>query len=311
MLEKLLTYLRSKPGKIIQFNKVHLVYEKEHMESVLIANRESFVKGDSMWKPMEKLLGKDSLITMPYGDAWREKKKAAIDKLNSITEEQIKEIVAPHIEGLPIMVNIANLARKLTGNVIMSIYDTQLSEEDCKLLPEAMELLNTQLIGSFLPYWLKFMLPNKGRFEFICDKIGDILGGAQGDEVVTMFIAGTDTTASALTWHIISGETDPNMTVRKYPPIWFFPRVVERNIELFNHKFNKGDLVILLPIVYGNLPFGGGARKCVGEKLALMEIEVISKMLRDKYEITFVGDPSLTNSVTLWPKDARVRLKLK
>jgi len=126
-----------------------------------------------------------------------------------------------------------------------------------------------------------------------------------------MFVAGTDTTASALTWHIITGETDPNITVRKYPPIWFFPRIVDKDIELFDHYFSKGDLVILLPIVYGNFPFGGGARKCVGEKLALMEIEVISKLLRDKYDITFIGDSALTSSVTLWPKDARIRLKLK
>jgi len=42
-----------------------------------------------------------------------------------------------------------------------------------------------------------------------------------------------------------------------------------------------------------------------------MEIEVISKLLRDKYDITFIGDSALTSSVTLWPKDARIRLKLK
>jgi cytochrome P450 len=174
-----------------------------------------------------------------------------------------------------------------------------------------MELLNTQLIGSFLPYWLKFVIPGKGRFDFVCNRIGDVLGGAKRDEIVTMFVAGTDTTASVLTWHIITGETDPNITVRKYPPIWFFPRIVDKDIDLFNHSFSKGDLVILLPIVYGNFPFGGGARKCVGEKLALMETEVISNLLRDKYDITFIGDSTLTNSVTLWPKDARVRLKLK
>ena len=311
MLEKLLTYLRSKSGKIIQFNKIHLVYENEHMESILVTNRESFVKGDNMWKPVERLLGKESLITMPYGDTWRAKKKEALDKLKEITEDQIKQIVAPHLEGLPNVVNIATLARKITGNVIMSLYDTQLSEEDCKLLPEAMELLNTQLIGSFLPYWLKFAIPGKGRFDFVCNKIGDILGGAKRDEIVTMFVAGTDTTASALTWHIITGETDPNITVRKYPPIWFFPRIVDKDIELFDHYFSKGDLVILLPIVHGCFTFGGGARKCVGEKLALMEIEVISKLLRDKYDITFIGDSALTSSVTLWPKDARIRLKLK
>jgi cytochrome P450 len=281
------------------------------MESILVTNRESFVKGDNMWKPVERLLGKESLITMPYGDTWRAKKKEALDKLKEITEDQIKQIVAPHLEGLPNVVNIATLARKITGNVIMSLYDTQLSEEDCKLLPEAMELLNTQLIGSFLPYWLKFAIPGKGRFDFVCNKIGDILGGAKRDEIVTMFVAGTDTTASALTWHIITGETDPNITVRKYPPIWFFPRIVDKDIELFDHYFSKGDLVILLPIVHGCFPFGGGARKCVGEKLALMEIEVISKLLRDKYDITFIGDSALTSSVTLWPKDARTRLKLK
>ena len=311
MLQKLLNYLRARPGQIVNFNKVHLVYENEHMESILVHNRESFGKGDGLWKPVERLLGKNSLITMPYGDAWREKKKATIDKLKEITEDKIKEIVTPSIEGLPFMVNVASLARKLTGDVIMSMYDVQLSEGDRELLPEAMELLNTQLVGSFLPYWLRFVIPSNGRFEYICNRLGDILGGANKDDVITMFIAGTDTTASALTWHIITNESDPNTTVRKYPPIWFFPRIAEKDIELFNHRFNKGDLVILLPIVYGNFPFGGGARKCVGEKLALMEVDVISKLLRSKYEITFVGDDSLTNSVTLWPKDARVRLKLK
>lgn len=46
------------------------------------------------------------------------------------------------------------------------------------------------------------------------------------------------------------------------------------------------------------LPFGGGARKCVGDQFALMESTVALAMLLKKFDVELVGSPDSVELVT-------------
>lgn len=154
------------------------------------------------------------------------------------------------------------------------------------------------------------------------------------DEAVSFFFAGTDTTASTLTWalHLLSEHPDirqalyaevdevlggrtathadvPRLelthriiteTLRLWPAGWMFTRTVTADTELGGHEITSGTTLVYsaylihhhpdlyedadrfdpdrwLPQRAGRIPrhayipFGGGARKCIGETFGLTE----------------------------------------
>jgi cytochrome P450 len=174
------------------------------------------------------------------------------------------------------------------------------------------------------------------------------------DEVMTLFLAGHETTANALTWAfylltqhpeiyarareeargVLGGrmptvEDLPKMpfalqilkeTMRLYPPAYIMGRSAERAVELGAHSLKKGAVVMInifgihhradyfpdperfLPsrfstenekqLVRGSyLPFGGGARVCIGNHFALMEAQLILTHLLQTLELHYDGPP--------------------
>ncbi len=103
------------------------------------------------------------------------------------------------------------------------------------------------------------------------------------DELVTLFVAGNDTTANALTWlcHVLEqhpeverklcaevdevlggrAPTDEDLprltytrlvimeTMRLYPPVWMFPRFARDEIVVGNYRIKSGSAIILSPFV--------------------------------------------------------------
>lgn len=79
------------------------------------------------------------------------------------------------------------------------------------------------------------------------------------DEVLSIFIAGTETTGTALTWalHLLSQHPDQRGTsaewaraavseaVRLYPPAWALRRVVDEPLEIGGHEVPAGARVIV------------------------------------------------------------------
>ena len=163
------------------------------------------------------------------------------------------------------------------------------------------------------------------------------------DELMTLMLAGQDTTVSALSWALYWIHSLPNVrekllleldsadssdpmnltklpyltavcqeTLRIYPiAMLTFPRRVEQPIELLGYRLKPGTLLVgciylmhQRPDIYPNpkqfkperflenkfsgfefLPFGGGARRCIGEALAIVEMKLVLAALLSRYEL--------------------------
>ncbi|MEH1933256.1 MAG: cytochrome P450 [Nostoc sp.] len=167
------------------------------------------------------------------------------------------------------------------------------------------------------------------------------------DQLITLILAGYETTASAMAWGLywihqkplvrekllqeldtLGDSPDPmsiyrlpyltavcNETLRIHPVTMFsFPRVVQEPVELLGHPLEPG--TVLLPSIYLThqredlypqpkefqperfverqfspyefLPFGGGARRCIGEALALFEMKLVLATVLSRYHLALV-----------------------
>ena len=157
------------------------------------------------------------------------------------------------------------------------------------------------------------------------EETAEALSDAQvRDEVMTLFVAGHETTANALTWtwYLLSKHSrvserlraelsrDPqspyldavlNETLRLYPPAWILGRDAVREVEVAGWRIRKGATVFVSPLVmhrsaryftdperfdpdrwlpppqlpqFAYFPFGGGARKCLGDQFAWSEARI-------------------------------------
>ncbi len=188
------------------------------------------------------------------------------------------------------------------------------------------------------------------------------------DEIMTLIIAGHETTASALTWtwyllsqhpaamacmreEIRSLPADLPMTVeslqqlvytrqvideslRLYPPGWVLTRKAIAADEIGGHVIDSGSHVFVSPyMVHRNpafwpdperfdperfapgadegrhmcayLPFGAGPRRCIGEQLAVLEMQIHFFVMAREFELGYLGDrpPVLDAQVNLRPRD--------
>jgi cytochrome P450 len=180
------------------------------------------------------------------------------------------------------------------------------------------------------------------------------------DELVTLYIAGQETTASVLTFAIhelmknpeilqkMKAEIDTvdaltyqnlgqlkyveqvlNESMRMYPPGWGLSREVAKDVEVNGLKMKKG-CTLFLPIYHLHhdekiwespekfiperfedkvnehyyLPFGTGARICIGKYFSLIEMKIIFYYLFKNYQLELEEgfELQLKTPMTLSPK---------
>ncbi|MBS1594801.1 MAG: cytochrome P450 [Bacteroidetes bacterium] len=187
------------------------------------------------------------------------------------------------------------------------------------------------------------------------------------DEVITIFLAGHETTANAMSFALylmarhpeaaqrIREETaavlaDGPLTyeslmrldyttravkevMRLYPPAWIIGREATQDDVIGDYLIKKGDTMMLFPYLthrmeqyweeplrfdpdrflpermkdrprYAYFPFGGGARLCIGNNFAMMEMQLILALICSRYKFS-VPDGfrlELEALVTLRPK---------
>ncbi|WP_424217686.1 cytochrome P450 (plasmid) [Streptomyces sp. BI20] len=174
------------------------------------------------------------------------------------------------------------------------------------------------------------------------------------DEVLTIYLAGHETTAVGLLWSLLSVANNPSVqeemddeltrvlsgrepdpedlealpytrqvideSLRLYPPIWIYPRDAVGDDELAGHHIPGGSSVLLSPLVshrnpryWDNpeafdphrfdpervrerprmtyFPFGAGARMCIGNFMALLELRIAMAMITQRFRLSLVpGD---------------------
>jgi cytochrome P450 len=182
------------------------------------------------------------------------------------------------------------------------------------------------------------------------------------DEMMTLFLAGHETTANALVWTfallsrhpfaarqiraevraVLQGRAPgaaelPQLkytamviqeALRLYPPIWATARISVENQQIAGCLIPAGSLVMVSPFAmhrdpslwdnpegfdperflperndarprYAFYPFGGGARLCLGNHFAMMEMSVIVAMTAQRYDLRLVPGQELVPQALL------------
>jgi cytochrome P450 len=177
------------------------------------------------------------------------------------------------------------------------------------------------------------------------------------DEVMTVFMAGHETTGSGMAWTLyaiaqhpeveerLEAEADavlggraptiedlPQLTyarmvvdesLRLYPPIWAFTRDPVNDDEIGGYHIPAGSTIVLSPYAtqrhhdfwddpeafdperfaperaksvtpFSYFPFGSGSRKCIGFHLALLQMQLLTAMLAQRFRIRAVPGHEVT-----------------
>jgi cytochrome P450 len=184
------------------------------------------------------------------------------------------------------------------------------------------------------------------------------------DQVLTMLMAGHETTAKALSWTTVLLDRHPEETaaldtqleevlggrlptvadlpalplllhtiqesLRLYPPVWLISRKALADDEIGGFAVSAGTLVCVSPYLlhrhpaywveperfdpgrfasppaeeFAYMPFSGGPRRCIGERLALLEAQLALAVLRQRVRIRLVPDHPVEPEalVTLRPR---------
>ncbi|HJR08693.1 MAG TPA: cytochrome P450 [Pyrinomonadaceae bacterium] len=196
------------------------------------------------------------------------------------------------------------------------------------------------------------------------------------DEVMTIFLAGHETTANALAWTwyllaqnpeaetrlhaeldaVLDGGRLPTVedlprlrytemvlaeSMRLYPPAWVIGRLAIKDYAVGDTFAEKGTLVLMSQYVmhrdarffpdplrfdperwtpeakesrpqYSYFPFGGGARRCIGEGFAWMEGTLLVAAIARRWRMRLVADQAIVPHprITLRPKHG-IRMTLE
>jgi cytochrome P450 len=294
---------------------------------------------------------------------------------------------------------------KLTLEIISQTMMSTQVKGDFEQLSDALEYVMKGMIGRTssllrLPYWLplpqhitmkknrklmddtvaKIIAERRASTEHFDDLLSMLLevedadtkermSDAQiRDEVITIYLAGHETTANAMafTFYLLAKHPDAAQRIaaevkqvfsdgaitydglnklefttmvikesmRLFPPAWAITREVAKDDVIDGYLLKKGDSVVMSPYIiqrqqqywqdpdafkperfaadkaksihrYAYFPFGGGARLCIGNNFAMMEMQIILAMVCGKFNFKLPENFKfeLEALVTLRPKN--------
>lgn len=238
---------RKYPGiskfRLLIFTLYHLTSPK-HIKHVLQKNNRNYVKGFDQ-KPMKQVLG-EGLLTNE-GDEWREKRKyiqpffyrkKMPDYFDNMLLETQSTIRALAQQPKDVPIDIHKVVGRLTLQIVSKcLFDFRVDHDLDEALRELLNRTYDQIVGTALPLWI----PTKANRNYkrhreevekvvqgIMEKIPDSEAGtflnlfkngkASGcpfskkqtkDEIMTLFLAGHETTANALAFTIYLLSQNP------------------------------------------------------------------------------------------------------
>jgi cytochrome P450 len=320
---------RERPGEVAAFRlgpvTVYLVTHPDHVQRVLVEDRQSFTKG-GMWRGTKAVLGNG--LVASEGELWARQRRLmqplfTTARLAALADQMVevvgREVEALRARGPGARVDMAHEMGALTQRVILeTMFGPGIDRAETDRLSDqllvAFQGMNLRLFLYFLPERLP--LPDERRFRRAIAAIDEALlrlvraRRAEGserddllslllhardevsgegmderqirDELVTMFAAGNDTTANAMTWLWVAlslrpaveqrlraevaevlGDRRPTHadlarlsytklvvqeTLRLYPAVWMFPRFAAVETILGPNRIPAGSPILLSPI---------------------------------------------------------------
>ncbi|CAM8887940.1 unnamed protein product [Rhodiola kirilowii] len=267
---------------------------------------------------LEPIMGK-GLIPADL-DTWKTKKTRTILKFENFLE-------ANNMQGgkeieLDMEAEFSSLALDIIGLSVFNYDFGSVTKESPVIKAVYGTLFEAEHRSTFyIPYWklplAKWIDPCLLRF--LVDMRGaDVDDRQLRDDLMTMLIAGHETTAAVLTWAVFllaqEGTRVTRMGLQSSQVPLFLDQPNEFEPERFLVKKSSPGIQgwagydpsrspgALYPneVIsdFAFLPFGGGPRKCVGDQFALMESTVALAMLLQKFDVELRGSPESVELVT-------------
>ena len=377
---------------------VSVLSNPDHAKQLLITHYKKYVKG--FGNDRVKILMGDGLITLE-GERWARQRRmiqpafhrTILSRFLPMVREKNLQLLDKW-RGVAALGGIVNVDQDTSDMTLAVVLDSILSEDLSRICADHGEnpfLLVAEEPTRDLQFALRFRALNgivqdtidqrrredRRPFDFL-SMLMDTRDRATGepmtdrqmvDEVMTLIIAGHETTATALTWtwYLLSQHPeaaarvhqevraipdDLPMTVenvqqltytrqvideslRLYPPAWMLTRravAADRiggcPIDDGSHLFASPYMVHRNPAFWPDperfdpdrfapgadegrhmcayIPFGAGPRRCIGEQLAILEMQIHFFVMARELDLAYLCDarPALESKVNLRPREA-------
>jgi cytochrome P450 len=331
-----------------------LVAEPAAVQQVLKGNARAYGKGPILGN-IGEVFGRGLLTA--EGEEWRQRRKATqplfhssrvLGEYATIVRQAAVTRFSAWREGQVIAVQreMTALALEIVVRALFGAEAEPYREEIGRAFREVTDFFEYTLTprGHFLK---RAPLPRRRAYLQAVASLDSILSRIaigsdlplERDELMTLFIAGHETTAAALTFAIYLAAQHPASqlaaaregliaeTLRLYPPVWSVGREALEDDRLAGQDVHKGDLVLVpiwrihrdsrfyprpdafdpsrwddgqaAAIKGAYLPFGDGPRVCIGAGFARMEMDIALEELFSRFRIEPAGGPEWSGPLDL------------
>jgi len=306
-------------GAILRLNvgyRAYVVTRPDHVRHVLLTNAENYPREGLMWEPMQRLVGRNIGGDGPqHREAKRELQPSFTAGHIAKVYDQWARVVCEAVGDLTTqkanqVVNAYEEYTRIIHRAVNNIFfGAKISLDDSELVGDAVRDATTSLVPRLLAPWLPYWVPVPGELRFrravktvdrvmkplvdlavqgnpdvgIASSLAARGADAQHirDELVAIAVAGSESTAIALSWLAVVFDEHPEIAdrvhaelneklgeeiptyhqlhdltytkmvlkelIRMYPAGWILPRTAQQDDVIDGVKIKGGSYVIISP----------------------------------------------------------------